>query len=127
MLNHLVILFGPEQSLKVLEKESEDITWAATGVGFGIRGAKREDVTARFEGQSVLLSYLVQSKELIPQGSADIIQLYRIKAPHAPILFNPGPASIVSSVVRHHPLRTNCTDSPGKILVGMPLFKDIHM
>jgi hypothetical protein len=45
---------GPEESRSVLERELGQINWAVTGVGFGVRGSKRDDVTSRLEGEGYL-------------------------------------------------------------------------
>jgi len=48
---------GPEQDISKLrdlihdaDSEGKPIPWTGTGVGFGVRGSNREDVTTRFKG-----------------------------------------------------------------------------
>jgi hypothetical protein len=42
---------GPEQPLSVLDKQMGDIHWTATGIGYGVRGSNRTDLTLRLEGK----------------------------------------------------------------------------
>jgi hypothetical protein len=41
---------GPEQDISVLENELKSIRWDGTGVGYGVRGSRRQDLTIRLEG-----------------------------------------------------------------------------
>lgn len=46
------MLMGPEQPISVLSEQMDGISWDATGVGFGVRGSNRTDLTLRLEGRS---------------------------------------------------------------------------
>ena len=50
------VLFGPEVNIKVLGDQFGDIHWSGMGVGFGVRGSRREDITIQFESKIMLLS-----------------------------------------------------------------------
>jgi hypothetical protein len=52
--SRVVVLMGPEEPQSVLERELHQIDWTVMGVGFGVRGSKRDDVTSRFEGEGYL-------------------------------------------------------------------------
>ena len=41
---------GPEQSISVLANQTKGVKWDGTGVGYGVRGSRREDLTIRLEG-----------------------------------------------------------------------------
>ena len=97
--NLRVVLVGPEQPVSVLEDQMRGVKWDGTGVGYGVRGSRREDLTIRLE---------------------EIIQLYRDEARWAPIMFDHSPDSAFWAVERHFPLSENCTGSPGTDLVSWP-------
>lgn len=71
--------------------------WHGTGVGYGLRNGKSEELTIQFE---------------------DVLATFREKAPDAPIMFNYNAASFHWAVNRRLPLARNCTGSPGKDLVS---------
>ncbi|KAF2672199.1 hypothetical protein BT63DRAFT_452696 [Microthyrium microscopicum] len=98
-----VVLIGPEQPLTLLESQLADIEWAGTGVGFGVRGSKSQELTTRFE---------------------DIIQTYRKYAPSAPMVFNAGPQSVVGGLQRLVPLADGCVNGTGRDL-GIRTFCEI--
>jgi hypothetical protein len=56
--------------------------------------------------------------ELTNTRVSDVIDLFHDKAPRAPVMFNYNAESFYWAVERRLPLLTNCTDSPGKDLVG---------
>ena len=49
-----VVLMGPEQDVKLLDNELKGTNWAGTGVGYGVRGSRRQDLTIRREGASLI-------------------------------------------------------------------------
>ncbi|EXJ63244.1 hypothetical protein A1O7_03691 [Cladophialophora yegresii CBS 114405] len=98
-----VVLMGPEQDINVLAKQTNGVRWDGTGIGYGVRGSHLEDLTVRF---------------------GDIVQLYRDKAPQAPILFDYSPVTALWAIQRRFPLSSNCTKSPGKDL-GFEVFCDV--
>jgi hypothetical protein len=51
-------------------------------------------------------------------AETDIIQLYREEVRGVPILLNYSPNSTLWAIQRHFPLSSNCTNHPGKDLVG---------
>lgn len=46
------------------------------------------------------------------------VNQYREAAPLAPLVFNWSPTSLAESVIRHVPLREDCTGRPGRLLVS---------
>ncbi|KAL6248735.1 hypothetical protein RBB50_003797 [Rhinocladiella similis] len=101
--NVRVVLMGPEQPLSVLSSQMDGIRWDGTGIGYGVRGSRLQNLTLRF---------------------ADTIDLYRRKAPLAPIVFDHSPDSALWAIEQKWPLSSNCTNSPGKDL-GFEIFCDI--
>ncbi|KIW55788.1 hypothetical protein PV05_04513 [Exophiala xenobiotica] len=101
--NLRVVLMGPEQPLSVLSGQMDGINWDGTGVGYGVRGSRLENLTLRF---------------------TDTIDLYRHKAPFVPIVFDHSPDSALWAIQQKWPLSTNCSNSPGKDL-GFEIFCDI--
>ncbi|MBE7182083.1 MAG: hypothetical protein INR71_12920 [Terriglobus roseus] len=81
--------------------------WAATGVGYGVRGTRDPQLTFFF---------------------TDLIKLYRLEVPFAPILFNFSPNSTVVAIQREFPLPSgvSCANHPGKDLVSDSHELDIH-
>ena len=53
---NLAVLFGPETDVKILGEQFKDINWSGMGVGFGVRGSRRPDITIQFESKFRLLS-----------------------------------------------------------------------
>jgi hypothetical protein len=47
--NVRVALFGPEQPVSILSDRMKGIKWEGTGVGFGVRGSNRTDLTIHLE------------------------------------------------------------------------------
>jgi hypothetical protein len=45
-----VVLMGPEQNISVLQGQIDGVEWDTTGIGYGVRGSKRQDLTIRLEG-----------------------------------------------------------------------------
>lgn len=45
---------GPEQGISVLENELKGVKWDGTGVGYGVRGSRRQDLTIRLEGMTLI-------------------------------------------------------------------------
>ena len=41
---------GPEQDISVLANQTNGIRWDGAGIGYGVRGSRREDLTIRLEG-----------------------------------------------------------------------------
>ncbi|CAG8954754.1 hypothetical protein HYFRA_00004679 [Hymenoscyphus fraxineus] len=99
--NLKVVLMGPEQDLGVLKNKINGTQWQATGVGFGIRGAPREDTTIQF---------------------TDLINLYRSEVPNAPIVFDYSPTTMSWALQRAFRLPADC--QPGKDL-GIEVICDI--
>ncbi|KAK0723527.1 hypothetical protein B0T26DRAFT_675088 [Lasiosphaeria miniovina] len=92
-----VVLMGPEQNMSVLAEQAQGVSWAGTGVGFGVRGGHTPELTVRLE---------------------NIIELYRERVPRAQLLFDYSPSTGLWAIERHFPLASNCTGSPGKDLAG---------
>ena len=42
---------GPEQNISRLSDRLDGLHWAATGVGFGVRGSHEEELTLRLRGK----------------------------------------------------------------------------
>lgn len=55
---------------------------------------------------------------LLMWWETDTIDLYRRKAPLAPIVFDHSPDSALWAIEQKWPLSSNCTNSPGKDLVS---------
>ncbi|KAJ9612643.1 hypothetical protein H2200_004240 [Cladophialophora chaetospira] len=94
--NLRVVLMGPEQDISVLVNQTNGIRWDGTGVGYGVRGSRREDLTIRL---------------------GDIIQVFHERAPRAPTVFDYSFTTALWAIQTKFPLSSNCTNSPGKDLV----------
>jgi hypothetical protein len=105
----LVVHMGPEVDMSVMEEAMQGQTWHGTGVGYGMRGSQRPDVTIRFEGKSrftrVDASHLTTCLE--------VLELFRSEAPDAPTMFNYNGDTFTWALQRRMPLAGDCTDSPG--------------
>lgn len=53
-----------------------------------------------------------------PNHRLESVNQYREAAPLAPLVFNWSPTSLAESVIRHVPLREDCTGRPGRLLVS---------
>lgn len=42
---------GPEQPIDILTEHVQSNHWGVAGIGFGVRGSNRTDLTIRFTGQ----------------------------------------------------------------------------
>jgi hypothetical protein len=119
----VVVLMGPEKNISVLGDQVKGITWDGTGIGYGVRGSRRVDLTLRLQGKhdSRPPKYMQITRDtgLTERWLVDIIQLYRAQAPSAPILFDYSPDSALWAIQQQFPLSSNCTESPGKNLVGL--------
>lgn len=51
----------------------------------------------------------------------DNLYQYRESAPLTPTVFNWSPESFAEAVIRRVPLKGNCTNSPGKLIVSVHL------
>ena len=69
---------GPEEGIEKLEEQVRGIEWDGTGVGYGVRGSRLEELTIRFEGETccrclhtpmVILTHSLRYHFLVPQGS----------------------------------------------------------
>lgn len=80
---------GPEQDISVLVNQTNGIRWDGTGVGYGVRGSRREDLTIRLGGrlgvpkqdhfspsQTSFKSSMTRHRELPPSSTI-----------HSPVLF----------------------------------------
>ncbi|EMD00687.1 hypothetical protein BAUCODRAFT_135482 [Baudoinia panamericana UAMH 10762] len=102
--NTRVVLMGPEVDISVLDGRLNDTAWDITGIGYGVRGSNREDLTLRFK---------------------DIVQLYHSQAPGAPIVFDHSFTTALWAVQQQLPLiGGNCTNTPGKDL-GFEIYCDV--
>ncbi len=111
---------GPEQNMSVLADQMAGINWDGTGVGYGVRGSNLANLTVRLGGKQASKHRCLISpcqKWLIIAFPADIIDLYRHKAPLAPIVFDYSPNTAHWAILERLPLASNCSNSPGKDLV----------
>jgi hypothetical protein len=46
---NLVVLMGPEKDISVLGDQVRGTTWDGTGIGYGVRGSNRVDLTLRLQ------------------------------------------------------------------------------
>ncbi|KAK1495005.1 hypothetical protein CABS01_11233 [Colletotrichum abscissum] len=88
-----VNVHSPDQPITNIADRMNGTHWDVTGVGFGQRGAPILDVVTRFE---------------------DNLHQFRENAPLTPTVFNWGPTTLAASVIRHVPLKEDCSDKPGK-------------
>ncbi|KAK4185828.1 hypothetical protein QBC35DRAFT_555747 [Podospora australis] len=85
--NIKMVMFGPEEDTnKVLAEHMPGVDWAATGVGYGVRGGDLDNLTTQFE---------------------DTIQFFR-DAVGGPIIFNGPVGSMLPAINRHFQTRTDC-------------------
>ena len=133
--NLRVVLMGPEVDTSVLQKQIRGHNWDGTGVGYGVRGSRLENLTVRFTGgfcsqlfvcpfPVLLLLVMTFVNEAVihadRQGAElDIIDLYRREAPQAPIVFDYSFTTAEWAIERRFPLEQNCTGSPGTDLVSV--------
>ncbi|KAM7185251.1 hypothetical protein V8F20_011878 [Naviculisporaceae sp. PSN 640] len=109
--NIRAVLMGPEVPISHLidqihapDSQGREIPWTGTGVGFGVRGSNREDVTIRF---------------------GEIIQTYRDQVPSAPTVFDYDPNSASWAIQSRFPfVGGDCSTTPGKDL-GFDVYCDI--
>ncbi|KAK4935069.1 hypothetical protein LTR10_023801 [Elasticomyces elasticus] len=101
--NLRVVLFGPEQNISVLDNQMNGINWDGTGIGYGVRGSNLENLTVQF---------------------TNMVDLYRHRAPYAPMVFDHSPDSTLWAIQERFPLSSDCADSPGQDL-GFNIFCDI--
>ncbi|KAK1461259.1 hypothetical protein CMEL01_14895 [Colletotrichum melonis] len=90
-----VLFQGPDQPITNIADRMNGTHWGVTGVGFGQRGAPILDVVTRFE---------------------DNLHQFRENAPLTPTVFNWGPTTLAASVIRHIPLKEDCSNKPGKLI-----------
>lgn len=74
--------------------------WEVTGVGFGVRGSNRQDVTVEF---------------------TEVVNLLKDEEPNAPIIFNRSPNTTLEALYRFAPIEGDCDKTPGKDLVSVVL------
>jgi hypothetical protein len=70
----LAVFFGPETDIKTFGEEFRDINWSGLGVGFGVRGSRREDLTIQFESKFMLPSsrqMFKKANQISPQISSN--------------------------------------------------------
>ncbi|KAK2601138.1 hypothetical protein N8I77_010608 [Diaporthe amygdali] len=72
----------------------EGRNWDVTGVGWGIRNSTMLELVNLFE---------------------ENVNQYREAAALTPLVFNWSPTSLAESVIRHVPLREDCTGRPGAL------------
>lgn len=122
---NLVVLMGPEKNVTVLREQVRGTVWDGTGIGYGVRGSNRVDLTTRLQGKQKLLkkrSSKMQNRSSVNSqwlfaSLVEIVEVYREQAPLAPILFDYSPSTARWAIEQRFPLPSNCTDSPGKSLV----------
>lgn len=85
--------------------------------GMGLRGYANATATRRFEGNSIL-SGLTPITVLTVVCTDNLYQFQR-SAPHAPTVFNWGPDTFAESIIRRIPLKEDCTNKPGKLIVSV--------
>ncbi|CAG8974903.1 hypothetical protein HYALB_00006687 [Hymenoscyphus albidus] len=112
--NLKVVLMGPEQDLDVLRTKIGGTQWQATGVGFGMRGAPREDTTIRFTGGLCKNCAPCKLLGIWLIFIVDLVNLYRSEVPNAPILFDYSPTTMSWALQRAFRLPADC--QPGKDL-----------
>lgn len=70
---------GPEQSLSILSSQLEGVNWDGTGIGYGVRGSRREDLTIRLEGMygtsRVAFYFVVYAARNAAHGRAAVVRL----------------------------------------------------
>jgi hypothetical protein len=49
---------GPEKDVSLLRNETKGEAWTATGIGYGVRGSRREDLTIRLQGELIRVDYM---------------------------------------------------------------------
>lgn len=49
-----------------------------------------------------------------------MVDLYRHRAPYAPMIFDHSPSSTLWAIQERFPLSSDCADSPGQDLVSLP-------
>ena len=107
---------GPEKGTGILSQQINGTKWDGAGIGFGVRGSNRPDVTILFGGQ--LFVSTVNSKQAT-NSSQDIIQVYRDTLPKAPIVFSYSTNSTIWAISRQFPISSDCSKTPGKNLVSV--------
>jgi hypothetical protein len=53
----IVVLMGAETPIERLEEQMQGVKWDGTGVGYGVRGARLQDLTIRLEGELAIRPY----------------------------------------------------------------------
>ncbi|KAI9705289.1 MAG: hypothetical protein M1820_005288 [Bogoriella megaspora] len=101
--NLRTVLMGPEQSMSVLDGRLQGIAWGVNGIGFGVRGSNRDDLTVRLK---------------------DTIKTFHTCAPSAPVVFDHSFTTGLWAIQQELPLAGNCTNSPGQDL-GYETYCDI--
>jgi hypothetical protein len=48
---------GAETPIERLEEQMQGVKWDGTGVGYGVRGARLQDLTIRLEGELAIRPY----------------------------------------------------------------------
>ncbi|KAI9150884.1 hypothetical protein HJFPF1_10661 [Paramyrothecium foliicola] len=100
--NVRIVLAGPEQDMSLTANRMKGRRWPLTGIGYGLRAAKSEELITQFEDQLIL---------------------FRKQGPNSITVFNYDPSSFLWSLQRRLPLASDCVGSPGKDL-GTYIFCD---
>lgn len=113
--NVKTLLFGPEEdSNEILSHHMAGVNWAATGVGYDVRGGNSEEITVHFE---------------------NVVQIFHDSVTNGRMIFNSAagghPGSMVPAIQRHFQTVGDCRKfhAPGKDLArtaffpGRPNFK----
>lgn len=69
---------GPEQPLSVLSGQMDGINWDGTGVGYGVRGSRLENLTLRFTGTFLCLNSFPMSGS--GSGAASLLRCLNMAA-----------------------------------------------
>ncbi|ETI22892.1 hypothetical protein G647_04686 [Cladophialophora carrionii CBS 160.54] len=95
----------------------------ASAVDGGLRGDAADILKAGYNLRVILMgpeqNISVLANETTGVRWDDIIQLFRDKAPQAPILFDYSYVTALWAIQSRFPLSSNCTDSPGTDLVWL--------
>lgn len=107
---------GPEKDYtKILKEQMAGIEWHGTGVGYGLRSSRLQNLTIQLEG--IVSRNSSHMMKLTNTSFSDVLILLHDKAPKAPIMFNYNAESFHWAVERRLPLLDDCTDNPGTDLV----------
>jgi hypothetical protein len=97
----------------------EGTEWGVDAQGMGLRGYANATATKMFEGKSLwsIKTIIFVLMELC----AENLYQFRKSAPLAPTVFNWGPDTFAESITRRVPLKEDCTNKPGRLIVSVYL------